>query len=396
MSIVKLGRPAYYHYGQTGEGCRLYSNTVPKCKGGRAFDSNRASEKLSAALQAFAEQIESRRAHKSAQPVQRLVADEVVTSGQSISKDSAAADTVQSPSFAAAPNQLPSALESYQRMLNQLYPTIAGYRPPACRFTSRGASQEIKVDIDVPRLLENPAVLIRGMTGIGKTTYLTRVILPACRKLGLTPLFITLPDYFAARDKVGDLPTFLRERVFGQVHTDADQKDQFTRELAAAIFQQAVIWLLDGFDELTPRERGLLTQELTGLNRFVVTTRQVEPEASRPLEATGQLLSIDYYDALEYISAHYSPQARLRIEQWCERQYEAREVLTTGWLLEQAAELAADPAQVLNLSTILDRAISRRLSTRARFQKISNGRRPRNRQRWASWDVPSCWLTSRC
>ncbi len=40
------------------------------------------------------------------------------------------------------------------------------------------------------------------------------------------------------------------------------QKDQFTRELAAAIFQQAVIWLLDGFDELTPRERGLLTQEL--------------------------------------------------------------------------------------------------------------------------------------
>ena len=39
-----------------------------------------------------------------------------------------------------------------------------------------------------------------------------------------------------------------------------------------------------------------------------------------------------------------------------------------GTSLEQTAELAADLAQVLNLSTILDRAISRRLSTRARFQ----------------------------
>ena len=152
------------------------------------------------------------------------------------------------------------------------------------------------------------------------------------------------------------------------MHTDADQKEQFTRELAAAMFEQAVIWLLDGFDELTPRERGLLIQELTRLNRFVLTTRQVEPEANHSFEATGQLLSIDYRDALEYISARYSPQARLRIEQWCERQYEARGVLTAGWWLEETAELAADPTQVLNLSTILDRAISRRLSTRARFQ----------------------------
>ena len=100
----------------------------------------------------------------------------------------------------------------------------------------------------------------------------------------------------------------------------------------------------------------------------MLTTRQVKPEPSRAFEATGQLLSIDYRDALEYISARYSPHARLRIEEWCERQYEARDVLTAGWWLEQTAELAADLAQVLNLSTILDRAISRRLSTRARFQ----------------------------
>ena len=298
--------------------------------------------------------------------------DEAVASGQSLSIDSVAADTDQSPSFTAVPIQSPSALDSYQRILDQQYPAIAGYKPPACRYTSRGTSQEIKVNVDVQRLLENPAVLISGMTGIGKTTYLTQVILPACRKLGLTPLFITLPDYFAAREKVGDLPTFLREKVFGQGHTAAEQKDQFTRELAAAIFQQSVIWLLDGYDELTPRERGLLIQELARLNRFVLTTRQVEPEASRPFEATGQLLSIDYRDAMEYISARYSPQARSRIEKWCERQYEAREVLTAGWLLEQAAELATNPAQVLNLSMILDRAVSRRLSARARFQHMGS------------------------
>jgi len=48
-------------------------------------------------------------------------------------------------------------------------------------------------------------VLISGVTGIGKTMYLTQVIAPACHKLGLTPLFIILPDYFNARDKIGDL-----------------------------------------------------------------------------------------------------------------------------------------------------------------------------------------------
>jgi hypothetical protein len=277
-----------------------------------------------------------------------------------------------SPSSNAAPtsilNESPSALDSYQRILDQQYPAITGYRPPACRYTARGTSQDIKTDADVQRLLENPTVLISGMTGIGKTTYLTQVIMPACRELGLAPLFIALPEYFAVRDKLGDLPTFLREKVFGQVHTAAEQKDQFTHELAAAIFQQSVIWLLDGFDELTPPERGLLVQELARLNRFVLTTRQVKPEASRPFEATGHLQSIDYRNALEYISACYSPHARSCIEQWCERQYEARDVLSTGWWLEQTAEFAADPAQVLNLSAVLDRAISRRLSTRARFQ----------------------------
>ena len=294
--------------------------------------------------------------------------DEAVASGQSPSIASVAADTDQSPSFTAVPNHSPSALDSYQRSLDQHYPAITGYRPPACRYTVRGASQEIKNDADVQRLLENPTVLISGMTGIGKTAYLTQVIMAACRELRLTPLFIALPEYFAAHDKIGDLPNFLREKVFGQVHPDAEQKDQFTRELAAAIFQQSVVWLLDGYDELMPRERGLLIQELARLNRFVLTTRQVGPEASRPFEATEQLLPIDYRDALEYISARYSPQARSRIEQWCERQYEARDVLTAGWWLEQTAELAADSTQVLNLSIILDRAISRRLSTRARFQ----------------------------
>ena len=324
----------------------------------KAFEPNRASEKLASALEAFAEQLDLRRAHKFSQHAQLPTGSHTIESDHS----------TQQVTSSASPVTASSSLDHYQRILDQQYPAITGYRPPACRYTSRGTSQEIKVDVDVQRLLENPAVLISGMTGIGKTTYLTQVILPACRKLGLTPLFITLPDYFATRDKVGDLPTFLRERVFGQVHTDAEQKEQFTRELAAAMFRQAVIWLLDGFDELTPLERGLLIKELTRLNRFVLTTRQVEPEANHSFQATGQLLSIDYRDAVEYISARYSPQTRLRIEQWCERQYEARGVLAAGWWLEQTAQLADDPAQVLSLSTILDRAISRRLSTRARFQ----------------------------
>ena len=324
----------------------------------KAFEPNRASEKLASALEAFAEQLNTRRAHKFSQHAQLPTGLHTIESDHS----------TQQVTSLASPVTVSSSLDSYQRILDQQYPAITGYRPPACRYTSRGTSQEIKADIDVQRLLENPAVLISGVTGIGKTTYLTQMIVPACHALGLTPLFITLPTYFDARDKVGNLPAFAREEIFGQWHPAAADKEAFAGELAEARRERRVIWLLDGFDELTPHERGLLTQELDHLDRFVLTTRQVGPEASRPFEATGQLLSIDYHDALEYISARYSPQARLRIEQWCERQYEVRDVLTAGWWLEQTAQLADDPAQVLSLSTILEHALSRRLTARARFQ----------------------------
>jgi hypothetical protein len=336
--------------------------------GEKVFEANRASEKLIAALQSFAEQIETRRAHKFSQPAQLPTAPRAIESAQPIQQVAPTANPVTASSLSSTSDSTSSSLANYQQILDRLYPVILGYRPPACRYTSRGASQEIKDDTDVQKLLENPAVLISGVTGIGKTMYLTQVIAPACHKLGLTPLFIILPDYFNARDKIGDLAIFIREKIFGHWHPDTAEKDQFARELAEADRDQRVIWLLDGFDELTPRERGLLIQEFGQLKRFVLTTRQVGPEASRPFEATGQLQSIDYRDALEYISAHYSPQARSRIVEWCERQYEARDVLTAGWWLEQTAELAADHTQVLNLSTILDRAISQRLSTRARFQ----------------------------
>ena len=324
----------------------------------KAFEPNRASEKLASALEAFAEQLNTRRAHKFSQHAQLPTGLHTIESDHS----------TQQVTSLASPVTVSSSLDSYQRILDQQYPAITGYRPPACRYTSRGTSQEIKADVDVQRLLENPAVLISGVTGIGKTTYLTQMIVPACHALGLTPLFITLPTYFDARDKVGNLPAFAREEIFGQWHPAAADKEAFAGELAEARRERRVIWLLDGFDELTPHERGLLTQELDHLDRFVLTTRQVGPEASRPFEATGQLLSIDYHDALEYISARYSPQARLRIEQWCERQYEVRDVLTAGWWLEQTAQLADDPAQVLSLSTILEHALSRRLTARARFQ----------------------------
>ena len=170
------------------------------------------------------------------------------------------AQVVESVSSAPA-SKAPFALAAYQALVDQQFPVILGYRPPACRYTSRSASQEIKDDIGVQSLLENSAVLISGVTGIGKTTYLTQVIMPACRELGLTPLFITLPAYFNARDKVGDLPAFAREEIFGQWHPAAADKDAFAHELAEARRERRVIWLLDGFDELTPRERGLLIQE---------------------------------------------------------------------------------------------------------------------------------------
>ncbi len=334
----------------------------------KAFEPNRASEKLASALDAFAEQLDLRRAHQFSQPAQLPTVQYTIESDQSALQVAPAASSVTASSLASMSNVTSSSLDNYQQILDRLHPAIPGYRPPTCRYTSRGTSQEVKDGADVQRLLENSAVLLSGVTGIGKTTYLSQVIVSACRESRLTPLFIALPTYFDARDQVGDLPAFLREKIFGQWHPDTVEKDQFARELAEASREQRVIWLLDGFDELTPRERGLLIQELEHLDRFVLTTRQVRPEMSRPFEAIGQLLSIEYRDALEYISARYSSRAQVRVKEWCDRQYEAQGVLAAGWWLEETAQLAADPAQVLSRSTILDRAISRRLSARARFQ----------------------------
>lgn len=78
-------RTFWYSFG-TGEG---------------ALDPNRASEKLSGALQAFADQIEIRRAHKFAEPVQLPAAE------QASLIDSPISDTIASPSLISIPNQLP-------------------------------------------------------------------------------------------------------------------------------------------------------------------------------------------------------------------------------------------------------------------------------------------------
>jgi hypothetical protein len=264
-------------------------------------------------------------------------------------------------------------LDAYEALLNRQWPTIVGYRAPLGRYTVGGISQEMTGTDAAPLFLEkHRTVLLNGETGIGKTTYLTQVIIPACRQLGQIPVLVSLPMYFDARDKTGDLSTFVREKVFGQQHPDKADKDQFARELAEAIRDQRVSWLLDGYDELTPRERGLLNQELEHLDRFVLTTRQIKPETRRTIEATWQLIRIDRVEALDYIGTRYSANARSRIEAWCERQHEAPSVLTMGWWLEETAQLAHDPSQVLSLMTVLDKAITRQLAAHARFQSTTS------------------------
>lgn len=185
----------------------------------------------------------------------------------------------------------------------------------------------------------------------------------------MVPVFVPLSKYFDARGKLSDLSSFVREDILGQWHPDVADKEAFARELAQGIRDRRVVWLLDGYDELTPRERGLLNQELERLERFVLTTRRVRPESNRRVEATLHLDRINRTDALEFVSARYSPGARARLEAWCQRNYEAEYVLENGLLLDEAAKLADDPTEVLSLATVLERAITRQLSTRTRFQR---------------------------
>jgi hypothetical protein len=339
----------------------------------KAFGPNRASEKLASALDAFAEQLDMRRAHQFSQPAQLPTVPRAIESDQHIQQVAPTASPVTASLLPSTSDSTSSSLAAYQQILDRLSPVISGYRPPACRYDLMGKQQPVKDAADVQTFLQqHPAVLIRGETGIGKTTYLAQVIIPACRQLGLAPMFVSLPAYFDARDKMGDLSTFVREKVFGQWHPDVVDKDAFARDLAQASRERRVIWLLDGYDELTPRERGLLHQELEHLERFVLTTRQIRPETRRAIEATVQLTYIDRNDALEHISTRYSVNARSRIEAWCDRQYEAQSVLTSGWCLNETAQLAHDPSQVLRLTLVLDKAISRQLSTRARFQSATS------------------------
>ncbi len=89
-----------------------------------------------------------------------------------------------------------------------------------------------------------------------------RAVVPAYRQLGLTPVLVSLPAYFDASGKVGDLWGSVREKVFGQWHPTAADKKAFPRGLAQTIRSRCTAWLLDGYTELTPRKRGPLNQEL--------------------------------------------------------------------------------------------------------------------------------------
>ena len=167
---------------------------------------------------------------------------------------------------------------------------LVGYRAPACRSHNGETSSDVLEDGGVQELLaKHQTLLVAGEAGTGKTAFLTQVLVPAVRQLGYIPVLVTLSIYFDAREKGDDLSGFVREKIFGQWYPDTSDKQAFARELAEAIRDRRVVWLLDGYDELTLRERGLFNQELERLDRFVLTTRRIKPEIHRPSEVTLQL-----------------------------------------------------------------------------------------------------------
>ncbi len=271
------------------------------------------------------------------------------------------------PSIATLPTF--SAVQAYQDILDRLYPPLPGYRSPQGRFETLNGSESISVEDAAQHFLEKQAaLLITGTTGIGKTTCLTQVFIPRIRKMNCVPVLVPLPDYFDHQPQMGDVAHYVREKVFGHWQPNPAAKDQFADELAHALRDRRVVWLLDGYDELMPRERGLLHQELERLERFVLTTRRVAPELSRLIDATLHLAGISLNQALEVALIRYSPEAQDRLKTWCQRDLEAHQIVESGLLLDEASKLASDSTQPLGLPIVLERAITRQLSTRARFQ----------------------------
>jgi hypothetical protein len=267
----------------------------------------------------------------------------------------------------------PSALPDYQDVLDRFYPPSVVYFPVVCRYEKHGVSAELPGDVTARLFLEQEKTLvIIGTTGTGKTTYLTQVFVPVARQMNLVPVFVSLPDYFDHQSHVGDLAGFVREKIFGHWHPDSTEKEQFARELAQALRERRVAWLLDGYDELTPAHRLEAVRELASLERFVVTTRAIRPIPGLKVNAQAHLLRVELPDTHEDADALLPMQLRVQIEDWFDSDADNRQTLQSGLMLSEAVKLAENPIGGLHLAGILDPAIAHQMATHARFHNASS------------------------
>ena len=264
-----------------------------------------------------------------------------------------------------------SALEAYWSILDRKYPALTSYVPPTFTLRVSGKPEESASTPALDELMdEYRTVVIAGGTGMGKTALLTQGLLPAARRLGLLPVVVSLPEYIDG-DTVGDVRGFVIKTIFAAWYPDVREQEAFERELAKARRDQRVVWFLDGYDELMPVERLQAVRDIEQLDRFVLTTRKTRPTLSRNIEAHLELDKMVYADALGFVEAEFSLDARNRLEQWLRTNDESRRILECGIFLDAAARIASDPAPPLSLYAILDQAIYRLLS-RARFQSTSD------------------------
>jgi hypothetical protein len=137
--------------------------------------------------------------------------------------------------------------------------------------------------------------------------------------------------------------------------------------LSKAERDQRVIWLLDGYDELSPTQQATANREIALLDRFILTTRTSQPVLNRRIDAEVQLLPIDRDNALAFIEVAY-PTARSSMSDWMHDNTDVQRALSSGLILRQAAEVAQDSPQWLQLTAALDRAITQQMMTHVRLR----------------------------
>jgi hypothetical protein len=195
-------------------------------------------------------------------------------------------------------------------------------------------------------------------------------VIQAARQIKLVPVWVSLSEY-AGAESPSDLPSFVSDHVFARWYPDTSDREAFRRELSQAERDQRVIWLLDGYDELNPAQQARALREVGALGRFVLTTRTSQPIFNRKIDAKVQLLPIDFQDAIGFIDAAY-PTARGPITDWKQRNADVQRALGSGQILRQAVEIAQNLPQRLQLTAVLDTAITQQLMTHTRFYNASD------------------------